>query len=439
MRKSFWILLISVLLLPFKVWAQGGFSLSTSSISMYLGESKTVTIYSDNSVGKLNISSSNSGVAGVSVSSLFVKTPGESQSFTIKAVSVGTSRVSVVASSDYATMDEEVLTGVTKTVTVNVVEKTTAPSTTKKVSNNQSNSNQSNTSRKSSNNKVKELSIDGYTIEKVDDNNYKLTVGNNITSVNVNAVAEDSKSSISGTGLVELGVGDNNIVVVVTSESGLQNKINIVVTRKDGYYLDDLENIINDNSLTDVNIIINKGDKLSKEELDKIKNSGRSYTFNYYDDSKILRYSFIIDGYKLGNTGEFLFDISNNSTYLKDVEKLSNYASIIGLSISGEGTNLDGIKVKYYVGDNYNDNDKVNLYTYDVSLKEIKKLESSLVVSGGYIEFSLDNYTDYFISMADIGYKDDVHINYFMIISILEFVIIIGGIVYYILKVKKAK
>jgi hypothetical protein len=433
MKKSFWILLISVLLLPFKVLAQGGFSLSTSSISMYPGESKTVTIYSDNSVGKLNISSSDGGVAEISVSSLFVKTPGESQSFTIKAGSVGTSHVSVVASSDYATMDEEVLTGVTKTITVNVIEKTTAPSTTKKVSNNKNN-----TTNKSSNNKLKELSAEGYTLEKVDDNNYKLVVSNNVTNININAVAEDNKASITGTGLNKLNVGDNNIVVVVTSESGTQNKINIIVSRKDGYYLEELESIANDNSLTDVNIIINKGDKLSKEDLEKIKSSGKNYIFNYYDESKILRYSFIIDGSKLGNTGELLFDISNNSTYLKDVEKLSNYASILGLSISSDGTNLNEIKIKYYVADKYNDNDKVNLYTYDENSKKIKKLKSDLVVSSGYIEFSLDNNIDYFISMANIGIKDTNNVNYFMIISIAEFVIIIGGVAYYFLKIKKA-
>ena len=44
-------------------------------------------------------------------------------------------------------------------------------------------------------------------------------------------------------------VGENNCEVIVTSESGEQNKINIKVTRKDAYYLDDLETLLKDDKI----------------------------------------------------------------------------------------------------------------------------------------------------------------------------------------------
>ena len=58
-KKYVIILLLIMILMPFKVFASGGFGVSTTSISMYPGESKTIAITTDNAVGKLNISSSN--------------------------------------------------------------------------------------------------------------------------------------------------------------------------------------------------------------------------------------------------------------------------------------------------------------------------------------------------------------------------------------------
>ena len=167
MKKKHIILSLMLLLIPLNVFAAGGFSVSPGSISMYPGESKTITITSNNSVGKLNVSSSNSGVAGVSPGSIFVQTPGSSVTITVTANAVGTSTISVVASENYATMEEEYLTGQTKTVTVNVVEKPAPPAnnsgnnTNNNNTNNNSSSNQSNNqtnnkiNNKSTNNKLK--------------------------------------------------------------------------------------------------------------------------------------------------------------------------------------------------------------------------------------------------------------------------------------------
>ncbi len=442
MKKKYLILLISIILIPFKVNASGGFSLSTSSINMYVGESKTITIYSDNSVGKLNIFSSNGSVAA-SLSSIFIQTPGSSQSFTVNANSVGTSTISVVASDNYATMDEEILSGVTKTVTVNVIEQK-VPSSNENTNNTNTNNNVKNNQnynyvKKSSNNKIKDIIVDGYSLEKIDDNNYKLIVSNNVTIINVSAEAEDSKSTITGTGLQEINVGENNIAITITAENGNQNIINIQVTRKDGYYLEDLETAINNETSDKINIIINKDDKLSNEEINMIKNSNKVFNFNYYDDNKILNYSWIINGSKLSNINELSFNISNNSEYSSNIEKLTNYASILHLTTLNNGIDLKGCKVKYNVGQMYNDNDIVNLYVYDNNKNNIKMVKSNLGVNGTYIEFELDENNNYFISKAKVVNEEKSSVNYFMIISIIEFIIILSGGILFFKYYKKRK
>ena len=90
---------------------------------------------------------------------------------------------------------------------------------------------------------------------------------NDVTSINIKATAEDSKSKVTGTGSHDINVGENNIEVVVTAENGSKNKINIKVTRKDGYYLDDLDSVLNNEKIEDINIIINADSKITESQL----------------------------------------------------------------------------------------------------------------------------------------------------------------------------
>lgn len=422
MKKYIFVLLISLVLMPFKVYASGGFSLSSTSLTMYIGDEKTITIYSDNSVGKLNISSSNLSVINVSDSSTFIQTPGASFSFKVSAKAVGKAEVLVVASSDYATMDEEVLSGVTKKVSINVIEK-------KNNTNTNTNTNVQKDTR-STNNKLSELTIDGYELEKIDDNNYKLTVGNNVTNISLNAKAEDAKATVKGTGSYELSVGDNNIEVTVISESGLSNKINVVVSRKDGFYLDDFDDAIA--SQEDINIIIGSDDYLDQDKINKIKSLKKKVSFNYYDENKVLIYAWIVDGTKLGSVNKLNFNISNSSNYLNNIYKLSNYASGKVLSFSNSG-DVKGIKIKYYLGDIYNESDSINVYSYNKENNTIVENVTGLVVNNGYIEFDQPNFQELFVTMSKINNEHkEKEFNIFLYLSVAEFILLIGTIIYFV-------
>lgn len=288
----------------------------------------------------------------------------------------------------------------------------------------------------SKNNNIKELSIEGYELEKIDNNNYTLTVSNNVTSINVNASAEDSKATVTGTGAHELSVGENNIEVVVTSESGAQNKINIKVTRKDGYYLEDLDSVLNNAEVKDTDIIINADSKISKEDISKIKDSGKTIRLNYFDENKKLIYSWTIDGKNIKDTNELITTISYTTENIKEIYKLSNYADGLYINFSHNGNLPKGTKIKLYVGDKFENESIVNVYHYNTTERTLDFIEDNLKVKESYIEFDIEHCSEYFVTMSNIMNNNKSEFNVFLIISIIELIIIIILIVLYFIKIK---
>ena len=437
-KKYLIILLLTMFLMPFKVFAAGGFSVSTTSISMYPGESKTVTISTNNAVGKLNITSSNGSIASASPSSIFIQNPGSSGSITITGNNVGTATISVVASSDFATMDEEILAGVTKTIVVNIISKPAPQPSNPTPSNPQPQQPQNNYSK---NNNIKSLHVEGYELVKVDNNNYTLIVSNDVTSISVNATAEDSKAKVSGTGVKELKVGENNIEVIVTSESGSQNKINIKVTRKDGYYLEDLNSVLKNEKLQDADIIINADSKIKQEQLNQIKNSKKTIRFNYYDKNNNLIYSWEVDGKKIKDSKEFNTSITFATENIKEIYKLSNYADGLYVNFKHTGELPKGTKIKLYVGDKFENESNVNLYHYNTTDKKLDFIKDNLKVIDGYIQFDIEHCSEYFVTMSTIGNieKKATSRDLSTIFAIIELIVIMGLVAFIFIRVKPIK
>ena len=109
------------ILIPFRAYATEGFSVSISDITLHPGESTSFTITASNSAGKIDISSSDTDIASVSASSIFLDL--NSQDITVTAGGLGSATISVTASSEFATYDEEILEGESYDIVVNVVEK----------------------------------------------------------------------------------------------------------------------------------------------------------------------------------------------------------------------------------------------------------------------------------------------------------------------------
>ena len=88
------------------------------------------------------------------------------------------------------------------------------------------------TRQKDTDTSLKSIGVTGYDIVKVDNNNYTLTVENNVTNVEVTATAASSVAIVTGAGKKTLNVGENVIKVIVTSQSGSVSTYNVKVTRK---------------------------------------------------------------------------------------------------------------------------------------------------------------------------------------------------------------
>ena len=135
-----------------------------------------------------------------------------------------------------------------------------------------------------------------------------------------------------------------------------------------------------------------------------------------------------------------LTSISYISEYVKEISKLSNYADGLHISFKHNGSLPEGVKVKLYVGDKFDDGSLLNTYSYNKNKKTLEFIQDNLKVTEGYIEFDSENSSEYFVTMSDITNSNKSNSSktiILVIISIIEFLAIISMLVIYILKIKK--
>lgn len=419
--KKYLLIILMLVMFPINALAAGGFSVSPNQITMYPGETKTFIINTNNAVGKLDISSSNASVVSVNLSSVFIQNPGASETITVTAKALGSVNVVVKASDNFATMDEEILAGKTASVTINVVNK---PNYSK-------------------NNNLKELSIEGHDVVKINDNNYSLVVGADINEVNIKALAEDAKAKVTGDGIKQLKDGENHFEVIITSEAGVQNKISVYITKNDGYSISDLKKLLNNDEIDTIDIVIDSNSILLRDQLNEIKNSKKSVNFNFLDEDKNIIYSWVVDGNKLQDIeGDINLGVDINYS-LNDhkIYEAANYADGIYLSFKGQTNISSGVLLKVYTNNKFLNKESINLYEY-VSADNVLNLKGSSIIKNGYVELELGNTTDYFLTLSTISNDTAAPSNMLLIyasIAVVELVIIFIMTILMIVRFKKNK
>lgn len=209
MKNKIYILIVLLIVsLPFVVYGSGSISVSSSNISMKIGETKTFTIKANNAAGRVDIFSNNKNIATVSKSNAFL----DMNSITVKvtAKSVGTTKIEIKLT-DVATYDSEVLSG-TKTINITVSE-------AKK--NNDSNKNSSN--NKPTDNPVVEKKE--MVIKRFDVIGYDINFNKDIYEYNISVSKDVLKLYII--------VDGDNFTVSNDKEVDIENKEEIIVTLKD--------------------------------------------------------------------------------------------------------------------------------------------------------------------------------------------------------------
>ena len=445
------IIFVILLIFPIGVLAEGYISVSPTSITIEEGSSKTINITAFNAIGDVSISTSNAGIATINTfewsTGMVEEQQTKSGSITITGNSVGSA--TLVFTVDGSTFDEEDVSG-QRIVSVTVVAKPTPEPTPEPTPTPTPSSNEKKEDNKSKNNNLKELSVDGYKVEKVDNNNYTLIVSNDVKEINVKAVSEDSKATVKGDGKHEIKDGENNIEIIITSEAGVANKINLKVTKKDVYTIEDLDEVLKNDKVN--NIKINGDTKLNIQDIQKIQNSKKEISFDYYDKDRLL-YSIIIDGTKDNKIDELLTTIIFDSDKKKEISELTN--SDDGLYISfKQDTISSGIKVKLYVGNKYQDKEFINIYSYDEENNKMNLIQNKVQVEKGYITFVTDTDNNYLLTKDEIineaaeDVSDNKSVNdkkssdsifIYIIVLIICVIAIIVGVVVLLLKKKKDK
>lgn len=215
-KKISFIVLTFFLTFIFSVKAYASTSInvkSNSSVTVGNTITTTVTISSSEALGSWNF------VVGYDTSKLTLldnttqrivgygdgSTKSKSYTFKFKAKAVGTAKVYIDSASYYTW--NEVAENVSKgSKSINVVNKTTAP-----------------TVRYSKNNNLFSLEIEGYKLEpefNKDKLEYTITLPKETYKIKLNAKTEDSKASVSGIGEITLVDGENKLEVKVTAENG---------------------------------------------------------------------------------------------------------------------------------------------------------------------------------------------------------------------------
>jgi len=226
------VFLIAVLLVPIKANAASG-KISVSGPSTVVENNRvtvTVTLSSSTSIGSwqmdLNydknylklLSSSAESNGTMMANSSPTGTKKKTYTFSFKALKKGSTIISVGSylAYDYANINEMSLSSSSKTIKIMTQKELEATF--------------------SKDNYLKSISIEGYNLEpqfNKETLEYKVNVPTGTEKVNIKAVANDAKSSVSGTGEIEVSEGLNTVPIIVTAQNGSERTYKVIINVED--------------------------------------------------------------------------------------------------------------------------------------------------------------------------------------------------------------
>lgn len=403
MKKIKYLMLILLTFLSFNNYVYAdSISLSKNKNSIVVGNSVTIssTVSSNSPLvsieGTLSCSGAGTG-GGIDLrfddSSNSVKS--KSYSYTVKATKSGTitckvsGRMTSMDSSSWKNLGE-------KTVTVKVMSQAELEATYSK------------------NNNLSSLSVEGQTLSpefNKDNLEYIVELENEIEKINIIAKAEDSKSSINGTGEVAVEEGNNKIEIKVTAQNGNEkvyvinakvkelDPINVKVENEEYSVVRKSKNLEKPNdffeeSTTKINdlevpVFVNKKANIVLVGLKDKKGDINYYIYNKTNNS-FTKYKEL----KIGNLIILLKDIALN--------KIPKNYKEFNLSINKN--KIKGYKYKasssFYLISGINlENGKDNLYVYDKNENTIQRYNDEVINA---LDIKLDNYMKYTIIIGSV-------------------------------------
>lgn len=283
----------------------------------------------------------------------------------------------------------------------------------------------------SKDNTLKSLTVDGYDIKfNKDTLEYGIEVDNLVDNIKVSAVVNHSSATYEVVGNTDLSVGTNAVKINVTAESGDVKTYIINVNRKSDSptaTLKDLESVLSKATSKEVIVEIKDGNTILDSNIIKlIKESKKKIIINNYSGN-FINYSWVFDGSEIDDIDSIDTSIKFSSDNISEINKLTNYADSIYLNFVHDGELPSGTKIRIYVADRYDNYDRVNIYYYNQDKNKMDIVQANIEVLDGYVEFELEHCSEFIITRATLNSES---FNWFMVISIIEFIVIVGYVLY---------
>ena len=201
------------------------YNITASKTTLNVGDTASVTIKADDCLGQFSITSSDSSVVSVSDTSKWLEN--NSATINITAKKAGKANITLTAKNVSDTSGEIDVTG-SKSVSITVSEPKKEET---KVETPKEETPKAETPAKSSDATLKSITISG---KKYNNPNTSITapsVSADTSSTKIEAVVNNSKAKVTGTGTKELVTGTNKFTLKVTAEDGSTKSYTIKVTK----------------------------------------------------------------------------------------------------------------------------------------------------------------------------------------------------------------
>ena len=384
-------------------------NLNVSSSSVYVGDSFTVSVNAFAAAWGIRVS--HSGPANgcdINVADATADGLNANKTFTATCTATGTGTINITMSGDVTDSSDGNTVFISGNRSVNVSQRPSQPDnpggggggggyTPPQPQPQPQQQNQDN-SNKSSNNNLKSINVKGYTLKKENDNTYSLTVSKNTESIIIEAVAEDSKTSITHNGENKLNIGNNKIEVVLTAENGSTKTITLNVTRREKDLITDIDSLLKEEN-KNISVEIKQGDILSSNHLTGLKKASKNLTLDYIVDKRII-YSWSIKGNGLSNFDNFDTTVSINRNVPYYIDQITDNTNGLYFKVSNTNSYSNNSLLKLFIGDLYKDKTILNVYIFNKDKLEL--YATKVDVKDGYIEFPINKGVEFLVTDKNI-------------------------------------
>lgn len=256
------------------------------------------------------------------------------------------------------------------------------------------------------NNSLKNIFIENLEFDFASDvYNYDLKVSNEFMSLEMVAIAQSSKASVNIEAPDNLSIGLNKLIITVTAEDNSQQLYTINITRKDNVPTLTVEEIFDLIDLIESEIInidfFDESFSLDHELYSLFIANKKDLVITHHSNNFLL-YKWRFKGDVKESNALISTKINFESDHINSINQLTNFAHKILLNFEHNGDFPPDTNVTIFVGNDYEDDDLVNLYYYNLKNNKIELVHQNLKVENGFVEFKIEHASEYFLTKANL-------------------------------------